>query len=488
MSEDVVHLREERPSARRIGESDLDARELEPGLHRDRGERIRKDGSEPIRCGHVLLRTIPVPGPQGSEGRGRVDRTGRDVFGQVGGLNDLERACREGIGLFSIATGRRDQRPLGDSGGDRRVGAQPIAGLCGLLEDGVRSLEVTAKQVGEPDETQRGRSVGAGLRLLADGELRVPQHRVRPAPGHHRPDEGHRGAQRCGPQQGRSGGLGELRDVEPAVRRGGIASQRGYPGPRDREPRIVLGRIPEPIEPGPHRADPAAAVRQQELTLEQVGRALDVPAGMRVLHGLLEQADRLEPVRGPAVQLRDHVGLTLVQLGGEDVAEQHVVAVPLPLAVEWDDEEVASLDRLQGSCRSRTSEDRVAERTAQALQDRGPGEEALPLPRERLQDLRADVVDDEPVLAGETDRGHPGSLLLLVGERRQVEADRPSLGRLGELLSLGLGGCEPGAPEEASGSDVVQGEVVHADLEQAPVGPEPGEADVGHGSRGDRDR
>ena len=56
---------------------------------------------------------------------------------------------------------------------------------------------------------------------------------------------------------------------------------------------------------------------------------------------------QLVPVAGPPVQGGDLVGAFVQEACQEDVAEQVVVAVPLPPVVERDKEQVAALERLQ---------------------------------------------------------------------------------------------------------------------------------------------
>ena len=172
------------------------------------------------------------------------------------------------------------------------------------------------------------------------------------------------------------------------------------------------------------------------------------PLACACMNAVLEHPGFLETVRGPPMQLRDRVGFAPCELRPKHVAEQMVVAVPLALTIERDQEEVLALDRLEGASGAGPLHDRVAHRPVEAIEDRGPDEEALPVPGEGPEDFGADVVDDEAIVAGEPDRWQRGPPLLLQGQRGEVQADRPSLGRVGELGRLGLGGPDPGTPKE----------------------------------------
>ena len=152
-----------------------------------------------------------------------------------------------------------------------------------------------------------------------------------------------------------------------------------------------------------------------------------------------------------------------------------VVAVPLPLPVERHDEAVRALERLQRLPGSHGLEHRVAEAAAHPLEHRRVQEEPGFGLRQPGQQLEAEVLRDEPVVAGKrlgTRRvGRPG----LQRERGQVEAGRPALGPPGQLCGVGRVELDPRAPEQRDRLPLVEAEVVHADLVQAPLRPPAGE-------------
>ena len=271
----------------------------------------------------------------------------------------------------------------------------------------------------------------------------------------------------------------------PAIGRHRIPAQRRDPRRHEREPPVAGDHVlPEQVEPTTEGGAPPVPVVRETHALEQLGSPLRVAARVRVHEGVLEHPGFLETVRRPPMQLRDRVGFAPCELRPKHVAEQMVVPVPLALTIERDQEEVLALDRLEGASGAGPLHDRVAHRPVEAIEDRGPDEEALPVPGEGPEDFGADVVDDEAIVAGEPDRWQGGPPLLLQGQRGEVQADRPSLGRVGELGRLGLGGLDPGTPKEPVRLRRPQGEVVDADLDQPTVGAEPSESVVRDGAAG----
>ncbi|MGA2831142.1 MAG: hypothetical protein ABSF03_34095 [Streptosporangiaceae bacterium] len=87
-----------------------------------------------------------------------------------------------------------------------------------------------------------------------------------------------------------------------------------------------------------------AEIWQREL--DQVGRAIVVVAGDRVDDGVGEHSLFGVPAAGGPVQLRHSVWLLGEEPRAECVNEQVVVAAPLPLVVEGDDEQVPALEDL----------------------------------------------------------------------------------------------------------------------------------------------
>ena len=135
--------------------------------------------------------------------------------------------------------------------------------------------------------------------------------------------------------------------------------------------------------------------------------------------------------------------------------------------------------------RSRPAENGVAEWPVEVIEDRRSCEEALSLARQG-EHLRTHVVDDETIVAVESDRRQGGSALFLQRQRRQIQTDGPSLGGVCELHGLGSRRSDTGSPQQSLRLGRAEHEVVDADLDQSPVGAEPRESDVRDGSRRER--
>ena len=131
-----------------------------------------------------------------------------------------------------------------------------------------------------------------------------------------------------------------------------------------------------------------------------MGGAVEVLGGERVPDGVLGQAVAAYQslARGAA---RDLVGVLGEQAGAQDVGEQVVVAEPGALGVERHDEQVVALEVLQHRAAVGLAGDRVAQGTGEPVEDGGAEQELAHLGGLPGQHLVGEVVDDEPVAAGE---------------------------------------------------------------------------------------
>ncbi len=106
------------------------------------------------------------------------------------------------------------------------------------------------------------------------------------------------------------------------------------------------------LAPSPH-------VRQAEL--DEIGGVLVIAAHDRVPNGIAKQPVFREPSAGCGVQLTDAVGMPGGQTGAQRVGEQVVVAIPPPLVVQRDDEQIPALKGLQHRLTVGTTGQRVTE-------------------------------------------------------------------------------------------------------------------------------
>ena len=152
---------------------------------------------------------------------------------------------------------------------------------------------------------------------------------------------------------------------------------------------------------------------------------------------------RLVPCRRSRVQPGDLVGMERPQPGAEDLGEERVIAVPASLVVERDDQEVRALELLEPRLAVGLAGDGLAQRTAQAVEDRGAQEELLGLARQAGEDLLDDVVEDVAVARPEPPHQVGVVRPAAQRDRGQPQRRRPPLGPVGELLDLRRRGARP---------------------------------------------
>ena len=187
----------------------------------------------------------------------------------------------------------------------------------------------------------------------------------------------------------------------------------------------------KPAHPAKKLPDPPAPDELAVVLDEQLGHRLGVPRGGGVLDRVLDEPVRTAPGRRAATQ---HRRLLAPELQLQKLAEQMVIAVPLPARVQGDQEHVRARELREHRGRVLAAEDRVAQLGREPSQHRGAQQKVPGLGRERRQNLIRQVVRDVPSAADE--RPHPliGVLEVTQPQRRQVQPRRPSLRTLDEQL------------------------------------------------------
>ena len=270
----------------------------------------------------------------------------------------------------------------------------------------------------------------------------------------------------------------------------GAAAQRVDPRALDRDRRVPVERLAvESLEP---RLDRAHAPRRRDGhgdRAEDAGGALLVAGRVRVDERRLEIALRLEPVGRALVEHRHQLRLALRELLQQQLAEEMVEAERAAVAVERDDEQVRLLERGELQRRAFPVEDGVAERAAHRLEHGAPAKERQPVGLEPREVLRAEVVGEVAVGAGDRDDVPRVARVALCarGERCQVEAGRPAFGVLHQLVDLGVLELQRGGAQQHLGLAPAEGELVRPELEQRPAGPQRGHRQVGHDPTGEHD-
>ena len=148
---------------------------------------------------------------------------------------------------------------------------------------------------------------------------------------------------------------------------------------------------------------------------QQLGHHLCVAGSGGVLDRLLDEPVRVTPSRRAAAQL---AGGLAPELELQNLAEQMVVAIPLPAGVERDQEHIRVREVRQHRSRVLASENRVAQLGCEAPQHRGAHQEVLDLRRERRQNLVGQIVADLASAACELPHSPVGVLKIAKPQRR----------------------------------------------------------------------
>ena len=167
---------------------------------------------------------------------------------------------------------------------------------------------------------------------------------------------------------------------------------------------------------------------------DQALGTFDVVAGCGVAEGLEVEAVVLVPQARPGVELiHDRVGLGLSKALAQQVAEEVVVAIPVTLAVERNDEQVRALEMLQRllARRGGVQGHGIAQGSAQPIEDRRAEQELADSRRLTPKDLLDEIVEHEAVAPRERPDECGGILVSPQGDGRELKAGDPALrGRL----------------------------------------------------------
>ena len=141
--------------------------------------------------------------------------------------------------------------------------------------------------------------------------------------------------------------------LQPLLDPRGLRGHQRQRGPAHPQPGSGVehrsGQGGQPVEDGHQHA---AQVQVHAVAVDQALGALHVAGQRRVTKGLQQLAVVFAPFAGPDVQLGDLLRReALSEPLAQQVAEEVVVAVPAPLVVEGDDEQVGALDAPAGSRR-----------------------------------------------------------------------------------------------------------------------------------------
>ena len=132
------------------------------------------------------------------------------------------------------------------------------------------------------------------------------------------------------------------------------------------------------------------------------------------------------------MQRRDARLVVPDELRPQEIHEERVIAIPLAVVVECDEEEVGALELLEQVCRVVPACDGISERRADGVEDRRIEEKAAPFRVERIEHDLGQVVDNVPIRAAESGDELGRMLGLLERQGCKLDAGRPTLSALVE--------------------------------------------------------
>ena len=196
---------------------------------------------------------------------------------------------------------------------------------------------------------------------------------------------------------------------------------------------------------------------------------------MRVGERLARRAVPLAPICCPLQVHGQQLRVAPLELRTEEIAEQMVVAIPLAVIVERDDEGIGTREVLKRSSRVVYAEHCIAQGRRHVIEDRRPEQETLEMVRLAVQHLFHEVVGDLLLIAGQTGSPHGGIVTAAQRQRGQRNRGGPALRPLAQGPGRRLRELQSCARGNITGLHRVQGEERGPDLDQIPTCAEPAE-------------
>jgi hypothetical protein len=193
------------------------------------------------------------------------------------------------------------------------------------------------------------------------------------------------------------------------------------------QPILRRYRMGEGVEPADHCRELPLFNEERVMARDELDRGVKVTGGGRMAGRVDDQARFAIPRAGASVQNREGIRFGRCQLVLEELAEQMVIPVPLAPGVERDEQQIRMFEFGEQRGRIRLACRRVAERPAEALQNRCPQQERPQLGRLPGEDLGRQIVDEITFVAGEALDQCARIRMPAKRERRQIERGRPAL-------------------------------------------------------------
>ena len=205
-----------------------------------------------------------------------------------------------------------------------------------------------------------------------------------------------------GPRLGRRRRQGSLGGAQPSVRVVHVAIAEPAPRGDDVEDRAAAyDVVRQPSDPAPEGPVLPLPAGLGQGALDEVRRVLGVVAGDRMCDRVIGAAVFGVPPSRCAVQTLHTVGLLAGEPSPQRVGEEVVVAVPPPLLIEGNNEQVGALEDPEHVVSVVPAGQRVAQQAGQLAEDRRVEQEGAHLWRLAVQDLLDEIVEDEAMASGE---------------------------------------------------------------------------------------
>ena len=153
----------------------------------------------------------------------------------------------------------------------------------------------------------------------------------------------------------------ELAVTESQIKVGSCQGQLRPPGG------LTLAEL---IQPLPHGLTIAAGQGGCGTRPDQLAGTLSVPGSNRMIDGFLESFPVCVPVARPAMQIGFKLRLTSVQLRGERLLEERVVAIGAVAVIEVIHRQIRTGELAQDACRPGSLEDLVTDLSGEIVEHR----------------------------------------------------------------------------------------------------------------------
>ena len=261
---------------------------------------------------------------------------------------------------------------------------------------------------------------------------------------------------------------------------GEVAGAQPLPGERYGQHRSGVqrrfGKPRRPPVPGGHLEVP---VHRPPGALEQADRTIVVPRRTCLVDRLAYGPVGFEPGARAAVPFAHRVAQAPSRLGAEHVGEQGVEAVPAPLVVEADEEQVGAFEALEHLGAVVATRHGVARRRAESIEHRYVEKERPNPFVDAAQHFVRQVVEHVTIAAGEG--LHEGVRIVPSAERQgcELQPRRPAFGGRSERVRILGGQLQPHRTAQEAGALLrLEAQIVGVDLGQLAAGSKAGEGQV----------